>query len=150
MPRYCSQADLERALGGAGQLTQLLAKQDPNIADAGLVNQVLDAASGEVQSYFINLDLRTVVEPYPPALVTKTADIAAFYAWRYGAYGQGIPESIMQGHDAAVRWAQDVGNKRAALGVPDATPNLSERLGSIDHDPDGHAVSIKGFKRGFR
>lgn len=147
--RYCTQADLERALGGARELVQLLDKDGDNRADAELVTQVLDAGSAELASYFINLDLRTIREPYPPALVTKTADACAFYAWRYGAYGQGIPDSIMQGYDKAIGWAKDVGNKQATLGVV-AEPSLKESVGVVDPDERGEKVSILGFKGGFR
>lgn len=150
MLKLCSQADLELALGGAAQLVQLLDKDGDNIADKALVEKAIDAGCGELVSYFINIDLSTIREPYSPVLITKAADAAAFYAWRFGSYAQGVPESIVQGHDAAVRWAQDVGKKLATLGIAPDDTKLSERLGPIDHDPHGHKVSIAGFRKGFR
>lgn len=150
MPRFCQQADVERALGGAAQLVQLLDKNADNVADEDLVNAVIDAASSEVASYIqVTVDLDALAAPYPLALVLKTADIAAFHAWRYGSYGQGIPEHVVQGHDAAVRWAQDVGTKKATLGSQ-KRHTLEQPTGVRDHDELGTKVSIQGLKRGFR
>jgi phage gp36-like protein len=150
MPRFCQQADVERALGGASQLVQLLDKDADNVADAELVDAVIDAASSEVASYIqVTIDLDTLAAPYPLALVLKTADIAAFHAWRYGSYGQAIPDQVVQGHDAAVRWAQDVGTKKATLGSV-KRQTLEQPTGVRDFDELGSGISIAGFKKGFR
>lgn len=150
MTPFCTQADLELAVGGASILVQLLDKNKDNIADASMVFQVLDAASNEMASYIqVTVDLATLSSPYPLSLVTKTADLAAFYAWRYGADGQSIPDNVLQGREAAVRWGQDVATKRAALGVvPKA--GLDQVVGLRDFDEGGHGISVAGFKRGFR
>jgi hypothetical protein len=157
--RFCQQADVERALGGPAQLLQLLAKTDPNVADPDLVDAVLDAASSEMGSYIqVAVDLGALNPPYPLALVLKTAELAAFHAWRYGAYGVAIPDAIMQGRDAAVRWAQDVGNKRATVGAV-RKQNLDQPVGVRDQDPIASAqtdrpgttkVSVASLKLGFR
>lgn len=149
MAQYCSQADLERAVGGAAQLRQLLDKDGDNVADLDLVNMCLNTASGEIASYLINIDLDTVVEPFTSALVAKTADIAAYYAWRYGGYGNPIPELVKSDRDEAIAWAKDVGKKYATLGEREK-PNLEDVVGVIDFDPLGQGISVKGFKRGFR
>ncbi len=148
--RFCQQADLERALGGAAQLRQLLDKDDANVASDDFVNQAIDAATSEISSYIqVVVDLSVLDAPYPFALVSKTADIAAFYAWRYGAYGQAIPENIVQGHEKAVSWAQDVASKKATLGSV-RKQTLDQPVGVRDHDIRGAGVSIAGFKKGFR
>jgi phage gp36-like protein len=160
MARFCTQADLERALGGAQQLSQLLSKSgQPGIPDPALVSQVLDMASAEIASYIqVTVNLSTLTEPYPPVLVFKTAEAATFYAWRYGAYGQAVPEGVVQAHDKAIAWAQDVANKRATLGAIDK-PGLDQPVGVVDHDaqasrltdrPSRTGISIAAFKLGFR
>ncbi len=150
MTRFCQQADLERALGGAAQLVQLLDKDGDNVADADMVAQVIDAAMSEISSYIqVVVDLTTLVAPYPFALVSKTADVAAFYAWRYGAYGQAIPENVVQGYDKAVSWSQDVAAKKATLGAV-RKQVLDQPVGVRDFDPLGSKVSIAAFKKGFR
>lgn len=157
--RFCQQADVERAVGGAAQLVQLLDKNADNVADEDLVDAVIDAASSEVASYIqVTVDLDTLAAPYPLALVLKTADIAAFHAWRYGSAGQAIPDPIVQGHDAAVQWAKDVGLKRATVGAQ-KKQTLDQPVGVRDHDEAASAqtdrrgqsgISVAAFKLGFR
>jgi phage gp36-like protein len=150
MHRFCQQADLERALGGAAILTQLLDKDGDNNADPDMVEQVIDAAMSELCSYIqVTVSLSTLVAPYPFALVAKTADVAAFYSWRYGAYGQPIPENIVTGYEKAISWAQDIATKKATLGAVRKN-NLDQPTGVRDHDPHGRHVSVRGFRRGFR
>ena len=150
MPRFFDQADLERAVGGAQQLKELLDKNHDDVPDEDLVLQAIDAASNEIASYIHpTIDLDSLARPYPLALVFKSADAGAFYAWRYGSYGQGIPDAVTSAYQEAIRWAKDVGAKRATLGSqPNAT--LYQPVGVVDHDPNGTGVSVKGFKRGFR
>jgi phage gp36-like protein len=157
--RFCTQADLERALGGAKQLVQLLAKQGANVPDPALVNQVLDAASSEVASYIqVAVDLGSLSEPFPPVLIFKTASCAAFYAWQYGAYGQAIPDPVVQVHEAAIRWARDVADRRATLGTVQK-PGLDPLAATVDYDPiatqatsrdDVSKISVASMKFGFR
>ena len=150
MPRFFEQSDLERAVGGAAQLVQLLDKDKDDVADLDMVRQVQDAASNEIASYIQPIiDLDALEAPYPLALVFKAADAGAFYAWRYGSYGQGIPDHVIQAYDAAIRWAQDVGQRKATLGFS-PKPTLDPPAKLIDHDPLGVGVTVAGFKRGFR
>jgi hypothetical protein len=145
--QFFSRADLEHALGGGNILVQLLHGDDPLVVDESLLDLVISSASGEMASYLININLSTVAEPYASALIAKSADIGAYYAWRYGARGQPIPDNISQDRDKAIAWAQDVGKKLATLGEK-RPPGLSERVGVVDFDPNGTDVSITGFKRG--
>jgi phage gp36-like protein len=148
--KLCSKEDLDRALGGANQTIQLLDKDKDGEPDLALVDQVLEAASGEISSYLINVDLDTITEPYSSALVAKTANIAAYYAWKYGAMGQGMPDLVKMDRDGAVAWAQDVGKKLATLGDRKNRPSLEETVGVVDHDELGEKVSVTGFMKGFR
>lgn len=151
MPRYCSQGDLERALGGAVILRQLLDKLGSNQAAIDFVNQAIDAGSNELASYIQRkVDIGSISAPYPLSLVLKSADAAAFYAWKFGAYGQEIAPNIVQGYDAAVRWAKDVGDGVATLGVT-PKPALDPPSETVDYDPQGEKVSIAAFRKwGFR
>ena len=151
MPRYCQQSDLERAVGGAAILVQLLDKNADNQADCDLVNQAIDAGSNELASYIQRkVDIGSISAPYPLSLVLKSADAAAFYAWKFGAYGQPIAEHIVQGYEASIRWAKDVGDGSATLGVIQK-PVLDPPAKTVDYDPDGSKVSITAFRKwGFR
>jgi phage gp36-like protein len=148
--RFSDQSDLERAVGGAAPLRQLLDKNGDNQPDQDLVEQSLDAGSNELASYIqAAVELESLQRPYPLVLVLKAADASAFYAWRYGAYGQPIPDNIVQAHEAAVRWAQDVGARRATLGVS-PKPSLDPPAELVDPDPCGNRISIKGFRKCYR
>ena len=149
-PRFCQQSDVERAVGGAAQLVQLLDKDADNVADLDLVNQAIDAACNELASYIEpTVAAASLSAPFPLILVLKSADAAAFYAWRFGAYGQAIPDNVLQAHEKAISWAKDVGAKTATLVVsPKAT--LNQPVGVVDHDSDGTKLSVAGLKRGFR
>src|SRR5262245_31988129 len=116
MSQYCTQADLERALGGAAVLVQLLDKDQDGQADPDAVSDVLDAGSNEVASYIqVMVELSSLRPPYPRALVLKTADCCAFHAWSRGSERQAAPQNIQSVYDAAIRWAIDVGQRRATL-----------------------------------
>jgi phage gp36-like protein len=147
---YCSQADSERALGGANVLVEILDKNEDGVADADHVIDVLDEGSNELASYLqVNIDLSTLIPPYPRVLVLKAADVCAFRAWSRGSEHQAAPQNIQALYDAAIRWAGDVGRRRATLGVV-PKPGLDPPAKLVDPDPDGMGISRAGFARGFR
>ena len=170
--QFCTQADVERAVGGAKPLAQLL---DPNRTGTGVdaqsMTDVLDMGSLEIASYIqVAISLAGLTAPYPRILVLKTADVCAFHAWMRGAQGQGIPEQVVHRYEAAIRWAQDVGARRATIGIDPKPavdpPNelIDPQQGAIpsgfaggtndwemNATPSGGSISIAGFRRsGFR
>lgn len=169
--QFCGQADVERALGDANMLKQLL---DPNRSgnpDPQSITDILDMGSNEIASYIqVSVELAALTIPYPRILVLKTADVCAYHAWLRGSHGQGAPENIVQRYESAIRWAQDVGARRATLAA-DPKPVLDPPAEMIDpnlgpipsgfsastddfemsNQPAGGQISIGGFRRsGFR
>jgi phage gp36-like protein len=148
--RFCEQANLERALGGADVLAELLDKNQDGAADADQVAEVLDEGSGELASYLqVNIDIATLRPPYPSILVLKAADVCAFWAWVRGSEGQAAPANIVSAREIAIQWAVDAGKRRAGLGVV-PKPGLDPPAKMVDPDPMGMGISRKGFARGFR
>lgn len=148
--RFCKKADLERAVGGAAVLIELLDKNKDGIADETLVVDCIDAGSNELASYIQStVALESLTEPYPLVLIFKSADAAAFYAWVKGSDRQAVPDAVREGYDAAVRWAQDVGLRKATLAVT-PKPTLDPPSGFVDPDPLGMGISITAFRKGFR
>jgi hypothetical protein len=148
--RFCEQPNLERALGGATVLVELLDKDEDGEADPDQVAEVLDEGSGELASYLqVNIDLSTLKPPYPSILILKAADVCAFYAWARGSEHQATPANIVVLRDAAIQWAIDAGKRRATLGVV-PKPGLDPPAKMVDPDPTGMGISRKGFSRGFR
>lgn len=149
--RFCKKADLERAVGGASVLVELLDKNKDNTADDNLVVDCIDAGCNEIASYIqTTVSLDSLSEPYPLILVFKSADAAAFYAWTKGSDRQAVPEPVRDAYDAAIRWAQDVGAKRAALAVT-PKPALDPPAQMVNPDPHGCRVSVEAFRKsGYR
>ncbi len=147
---FFTQADLERAAGGAAVIVELLDKDKDGVADSDQVAAVIEAGSNEIATYIqVSVELSSLAPPYPRALVLKAADIGVFHAWVRGSEGQAVPPNVQAVYDAAVRWAVDVGRRRATLGVI-PKPGLDPPAKLVDADPDGLGISRRGFARGFR
>jgi hypothetical protein len=136
------------------------------------VIDILDSGNNELGSYIqVQVQLAGLTPPYPRVLVLKAADVCAYHAWLRGSQGQGPPEYIVTRYNDAIRWAKDVGQRLATLGV-DPKPTLDPPAEVIDPQlgpipagfpggtandfemttaPRGGAISIGGFRRsGFR
>ena len=112
---YATQANVERALGGAAVLAQLLDPTGMGTPDAATVSEVLDRADAEVNSAIqiaIQLPLATV----PNAVVFAATDVAAYLAWTYGSRGQAVPDDIRLRYEAALRWLDDIASRKRTLG----------------------------------
>lgn len=146
--RYFEKADLTRAVGGSKALVKLLDKDKDGIADAELVDGIIDDACAEMASLIEkNVSLAGLTAPWPRVLVSKSSHIGAFLAWGEGSEGQAIPEWIQSRYDAAYRWAKDAGAGDASMGIVNR-PALDPPAKTLDPDPYGQGVSIAGFKRG--
>lgn len=146
--RYFEKADLVRAVGGSKALIKLLDKDKDGIADAELVEGIIDDACSEMASLVEkNVALSGLTAPYPRILVSKSSHIGAFLAWGEGSEGQAIPEWVQTRYDAAYRWAKDAGAGDVSMGLVNR-PALDPPAKTLDPDPYGQGVSIAGFKRG--
>jgi len=115
---YCTQTDLELAVGGAAALVEQLDKDGDGVADAAFVTAVLNRASAEVSSAVqLAVDLSTLSAPYPDTLVYVTADIASYYAWLEGGQGIAVPGHIRDKYQDALRWLDQVAKRERSLGV---------------------------------
>jgi phage gp36-like protein len=136
---YCTESDMNAALGGAAIAVQLLDKNNDGVADSELVSACLGRATAEMSSRIqvvIDLAALDVNLPYPDALVYHTADVAAYHAWLSGATGQTMPDAIQKKRDDSIAWAEAVARGTATLGrspLP-ASGQLAEQ---IDRNPTG-------------
>lgn len=148
--RFFQQSDLERAVGGASVLVQLLDKDKDGFADIAMVNDVIDSATTDMASRIERaVDLSGLSQPYPLSLVMQSSKMGAFYAWGSGSDGQAIPDPVRMLYENAKQWGIDVGNRITSMGsVP--RPTLDPPAKTVDPDPLGQGVSIGGFKKGFR
>jgi hypothetical protein len=148
--RFCEQVDLENAVGGARTLVQLLDKDEDGIADANLVEDVLEAGNSDMASRIERaVVLASLARPYPSQLIKQSARACAFYAWGQGSENQAMPPMAQKLYDNAIAWANEVGDRKQSLGsVPRAALDPPAQM--IDPDPNGEGISIAGFKRGLR
>jgi phage gp36-like protein len=144
---YCTQTDLEYAVGGAAILVQLLDKDGDGISDEGYVVRILNRATAEVASAVrISTSLESLeLSSYPDALVYTTANIAAYYAFLEGTSGQGLPQHIRDNYQDSLRWLDQVARRERTLGEsPKVTTDLQVR--QVDPDPYSRGVSRAGLK----
>ena len=138
---YCTQTDLELAVGGAAVLAQLLSKSGTGSADANLVAAVIGRATAEVNSAIqVAIAIDTLNPPYPDALVYVTADIGAYFAYLQGTSGQAMPDSTRQRYDNALRWLDQVARRERTLGVS-PKPATDQDVKQVDTNPDGLRVT---------
>lgn len=136
MATYCTQADLELAVGGAAVLRDLLDKNNTGSADPNQVTAVLTEATAEVNSAInVAFDITTLVAPYPDALVQWTKRIAAYYAYLQSTSGMAMPENIKESYQAAQQWLDKVAHGDRSLGstVP---PGAEKSMGQVDPNPN--------------
>lgn len=147
MANYGTQASLERAVGGADVLVQLLDKDGDGIADASLVQEILDRGDAEVNSALegiVALPLTTV----PPGVTFAAVDVYAWLAWSYGARGQTMPPEVEARHANALRWLGDVHDRRRSLGAT-TRPTTGMQVQQVERSTDDRPRFTWGTSKGF-
>ena len=151
-----SQADLERALGGADVLRQLADPDGTGQADPAVVRDFLERGAAEVRE-----KIETRFDPETLArldavsarrLLDASASFAARVAWRRGGRGMAMPDEITNDAAEAKAWLDEVRRGEATLGrAAGGSPTpINQPGGVIDHDPQGTGISVRAFRRGFR
>lgn len=145
---YTTQANVERAVGGAAILVQLLDKDGDGVADSSQVTDILARADAEVNSAIqVCVELSSLAAPYPNSLIFCATDLAVFYAFQAGTSGMGIPDAVRQRYEDALRWLNDVAERRRTIGTS-TRATADQVVGQVDPDPDLDRVSrasLKGF-----
>ena len=158
---FCTQGDLEIAVGGAARLLQLADfNRTGNISDAAVqavIQGWLDeGASRILQTASVKHDPETLANLDAPSLVQCRRWNKVFsgrLAYRDGAGGLAMPEQLADGAREAdedlVKLAD--GRQRLARVAGGIAAGINQPVGLVDHDPHGRHVSVRGFKRsGFR
>ena len=157
---YCTQADLEVAVGGAARLLQLADfNQTGNINDAGVQSII----SGWLEDEAATIRTKTEVKHDPETLANldtpslrklndANATLSARTAYEKGAGGFGLPEHLGNRAVRIEKFLDDLAAGSARLGRASGgtVPALNQPVGVVDYDPQGCGVSVTGFKQGFR
>ena len=153
---FCSQVDLELALGGARILVQLADPDKSGIAQADVVQDYLEDGAASIRS-------RVEIKHDPETLANLDASslrllqrinsrLSAKVAYLKGGLGQAMPEWIDKAAEEAERELAEIaeGTRRLGRVAGGKAAALSQPVGIIDFDKDGSGLSIAGFKKGFR
>lgn len=141
---YFTQADLEEAVGGAAVLVQLLDKDGDGVADAGLVQNVIANACGDLDSAIQVRNLLPLVPPYPQAVISNAIKLGMYHAHLKGTGGQGVPPDIRQLYDQVEVWMERIASGQRSLGAsPRATSDRS--TGQVEVSSEVTRTTLKGF-----
>ena len=143
-----SQAQLERAVGGAAVLKQLLDKDGDGTADSALITQILDEADGEANSYIsLAVDLADTTIDTAPHLLRRELDVAVYLSWLRGTMAQAMPEEVKLAYENAIRWFEAVRDRRAAIGLT-TRPTSAQKIDQVlKEDTDDWFVTQGPRKR---
>lgn len=147
-----TQAMLERAIGGAAVLVQLLDKDGDGVADSSLVSEVLDDAEGEVNSAIrIAVDLTDATLATDSFLLRIQRSVAVFLAYQRGAGTLAMPRQAQVDYDWAGQQLDRIARRERGLGATtQATASQEiEQVTKTDTDAwfneDGPRRAFDGF-----
>lgn len=153
---YCSQGDLEIAVGGAKQLRQLADPDNTGTALESRINDYLEAGAGEVRSAAeIKHDPETLANLDADSLRRvrdANAALSARHAYTKGGRGLAMPEFVAAAADRADTFLDLLAKGLRRLGRVSGgkVAAINQPSGTVDFDSGGHGVSVSGFKKGFR
>ncbi len=143
MANYTTQANIERAIGGAAILRELLDKDGDGIADAATITDILNRADAEINSA-IQIQVELPLVTVPNSVVFAATDIAVFMAYSYGSSGLALPDGLRDRYQNTLRWLDDVHNRRRTLGAS-TKPTADAQVVQVDRDPNSDQCTRTGM-----
>lgn len=156
MPAYCTQADLEIAVGGAKILREL---SDPNKTGSivsSWVTDYLESGAAEIRTAVeVKHDPETIENLDADSkrrLKDANAALSARIAYTKGGQGHAMPEWVSQAADRAETFLEKLATGTRRLGRVNGGTKaaINQPVGVVDFDSSGSGMSVAGFKRGFR
>ena len=122
MPPRVTQAQLERACGGADKLLQLADRQktgDINSAGAqAFIAEILDDGFAEVNSYIaLAVDTADVKLQTAPLLIRYELAFDCYLAWQRGAGGLAVPQKVLDEYERAMGELQKIAKREKGIGL---------------------------------
>src|SRR6267142_738663 len=117
---YCTQSDLETALGGQRVLTKLADFDEDGTSDVSVVTDYLESGAAELRTavevkhdpeVIANLDAASTRR-----LIDANAALSARIAWEKGGKGEAVPDWIDRRAARAEKFAEDLKDGRRRLG----------------------------------
>src|ERR1051326_1409074 len=153
---FCTQADLEIALGGAAILTQLADPDRIGSPDEAIVEGFIEDGAAEIRSVFEKKHDPEILDNLDNdslrLLRNINSKLSARLAYERGGMGQAMPDHIKEAASRADSMCAEIGNGTRRLGRASGgkVAAINQNPGVVNFDEGGHGVSIEGFSRGFR
>lgn len=153
---YCTQGDLEVALGGARILRELADPNRTGNPDAGTVQDYLESGAVEVRSAVeIRHDPETIAAMDADSvrrLRDANAALSARIAYEKGGLGMAMPEWVRERADRNDQFLTQLARGERRLGRVSGgqVAAINQPIGLVDFDTDATGISVAGFKKGFR
>jgi len=154
MPARVNQAQLERAVGGADKLLQLVDKaKTKNLASMEcqeFIAEVLDEGNGEVDGYIgLAVDLGDPALQTAPMLVRYELAVDVYLTWMKGSgLVGGIPDQVQAEYDRVVGELQKIAERRKGIGLA-VKPTASQQVQQITKTDTEDWFNAKGPRRRF-
>lgn len=153
---YCTEADLEIAVGGAKILAQLADPSGVGQPSAAVIQDYLESGAAEIRSAAeIKHDPETLANLDSDSLRRlrdANAALSARVAYTKGGLGLAMPEHVAGAADRADRFGDQLakGERRLGRVMGGTAAAINQPAKVVDYDSTASKVSIAGFKRGFR
>jgi hypothetical protein len=154
---YCTQVDLEIAVGGAAVLRQLADPNRTGVVQPAIVTDYLESGAAELRSAVeVKHDPETIANLDQDSLRRlrdANAAISARIAYSKGGLGQAMPEYVRDAAERAEKFADQlaIGQRRLGRVAGGTGAPINQPATIVDFDPGGHGISVTGFaKNGFR
>lgn len=127
MAPYCTQSDLELAVGGAEALIQLCDQDDTGLLDSDKMDRAIELAQSIVDAYVSKVMAVPVASP-TKALTLHAALVAAYWlkTWAHSATAEDARLYV----DVVLAWLAGVGSGKIGIDADPQPPTNTDR-------PDG-------------
>lgn len=153
---YCTQADLEIAVGGAAVLRELADPNETGSASSTIVDDYLESGAAEVRTAVeVKHDPETIANLDDGSLRRlrdANAALSARIAYTKGGQGNAMPQWVEAAAVRAEEFLDKLATGQRRLGrVADGTEAaINQPAGVVDFDEESSGISVSGFRRGFR
>ena len=153
---FCTQADLEIAMGGAANLLEVSDPTKTGQIQTTIVTDYLETGAAEVRSITeVRMDPETLAQMDTDAMrlfIGANAALSARIAYEKGGLGQSMPEFVRENAERQERMLQQFrdGQRRIGRASGSKIPAINQNPGVVDYDKTGSGISITGFRKGFR
>lgn len=143
---YCTQADVEIAVGGPAKLVQLSDQDGSGAVDAGVVANAIAEADAEINSY-IGHRYAVPLSPVPDIIKLKSAAWAARVLRRNLYNGQPLADDLER-EATDIKWLDRVATGVVSLGIeptPEKASIVVDKAGARDPSLKVSALRLRGY-----